>query len=321
METLTRNGQADTDTATLSDEAVAKILAVQDADERRTFLTTPETERTQVRGIFDRATDRWVRYRVTLQFTGVVCGGTPNDPKIVEGWLKARAGITDEEEMAAAVGRTLAELGISLDTVRTPEALDAVVERISDEKHRCVFKRNSKGVIIEGRQVKAGLKEATNILYATLKKDERWTKTKKAPRSVVAERIFVAEEQINLLRDGQPIPQADDVLTVAGHISGPQGDRAALSRYEIVHQPQIVFHLLVSTDPRTGEEDPDLNAGRIGHILAHMERNGLGALRAQGAGQFKVVRLEKLVPKQRTTIEDVVADAVPTVEVDEWDSL
>lgn len=282
-------------------------------DTQRNWLGNDVPEK--VAGLFDGLTDRWVRFRVQARFLDIVCGGTPNDPKIIEAWLASKAGVKDSEELQQMVARTLLQTrGIDLDKMPTLEEMDKIMAEVAEQKHQCVFKRDALGgLYLESRQLKAGIRESTNILFATNTQKERFGVTRKSPKSFVAERLFVVEGRLYF----QPRrDRADRVYTFTGHIPSPQGDRSALTRYEVVLQPSIEFHLAVVTDPRTGKLDDDLNEERIITILSHFEQNGIGALRSQGTGRFKITSLDRIEPRAEYTVAHA-AKKIGTVAVDE----
>jgi hypothetical protein len=208
-------------------------------------------------------------------------GGIPKDPKLIEGWLRSKAGITDTEEIRMAMLRTLTELGAEVTPDMTYEELEGAADKVAGSRETSGFKRGEHGLYIEERQVKAALKEATNILYA----GERWGATKKGPKSFLAERVFVSPTELWLGRD-----EPDGVDMVIGHVTGPQGPRSTLGYHEYVRQPRITFDVLVAKDAIAEEHWID--------IWMLIEENGIGALRSQGYGKSDIMRWDRvpLVP-------------------------
>jgi hypothetical protein len=106
------------------------------------------------------------RYTARLAFRSRLLGGIPRDPQLVEAWLRARAGISDDDELHGAWLRTLGELGV--DTVERVALDDAVAasQKLAETRLTIGFKVDAeRGLYIEARQVKAGLRENINILY------------------------------------------------------------------------------------------------------------------------------------------------------------
>jgi len=229
-------------------------------------------------GIFASRSTLFHRYHVRLKFRDKVMGGVPKDPKLIEGWLRAKAGITDVEEVRMALLRTLGELGAEVSPSMTYEEVEAAAEKIAGTKETSGFKVDAtNGLYIESRQMKAALKEATNILYA----GERVGPTKKGARSFLAERVFPTPDHLYL---GRTAP--DGIEMMVGHVSGPQGPRSTLGYHEYVRQAVIECDVLVARDAIPGEWWPDL--------WALMEEGGMGALRSQGYGKFDVLAWDKV---------------------------
>lgn len=230
-------------------------------------------------GIFDTKAGVFTTYRAELKFRDKLMGGTPKDPKIIEGWLRSKAGIQDTEEVREAMLRTLIELGA--DNISSQSSFDELVEAsqaLAAQKQTNGFKVcPDGGLYIESRQVKAMLKEATNILYA----GERWGRTKKGPKSYLAERVFVNPDKIML-----GAPQASGIDLFIGHTTGPKGPQSNLTYIEYVSQPTLTFDVMVAEDAIGHKHWPQL------WVLA--QENGLGALRSQGFGRFDIVLWERI---------------------------
>jgi hypothetical protein len=207
-------------------------------------------------------------------------GGVPKDPKLIEAWLRTKAGVSDTEEVRAAVLRTLSELGAEVRPDMTFAEIEAASEKIAGVKETTGFKRDEQGLYLEARQFKAGLKESTNILYA----GERVGPTKKGPRAYLAERVFVSPDAIYLDRT-----EPDGIEMVVGHVTGPQGPRSTLGYHEYVRRACVVFDVLVTQDSIPKQWWPEL--------WTHMEENGFGALRSQGYGKCDLVGWDEVAPE------------------------
>lgn len=238
-------------------------------------------------GVFDDKADVFATYEVALEFEHRVMGGVPKDPKIVQGWLRSKAGITEARELFQVTMRTMAENGTPLDVDPVVVAeMDAdemynIIDQASEE-HAAVkatngFKTGEQGLYIEDRQVKAMLKESVNILFA----GERWGKTKKGPKSFVAERVFVRPRQIWLGAE-----EPDGVELVVGHVTDKQGKRSTLTYHEYVEDPTVEFRMEVLRD--------ELTPLQWAQVWLHAQRNGLGALRSQSYGRFEVTKWERV---------------------------
>lgn len=213
-------------------------------------------------------------------------GGTPKDPKLIEGWLRAKAGITDDTgELRVALLRTLGELGADVSPDMSFEELEAASEKLAGVKETTGFKRSEQGLYIEARQIKAAFKETCNILFAgdTKFKTHPNNPTRKGAKPFLAERVFVAPDAIYLGRS-----EPDGIEMVVGHISGPQGARSTLGYHEYTRRSEISFDVLVTKDAIPLEWWPEM--------WEHMQENGLGALRSQGYGKFDIVAWDRVGP-------------------------
>ena len=236
------------------------------------------------------ASDHWTTYEATLQFTGRIVGGAPSDPKLVEGWLGKNLGLTDEDQIKQYTRKHLMEVqGLDPDTM-TEDAITAALEDAASEKKAQVFKRTVDGgkPYIESRQVKAMLKEATSIAYprgehkfGSYKNTKGATTGGKEPRSFVAERVSVPEVPVVLADD------VDGVELAVGHIKDWRGEtRSTLGYFEFIENPTVTVQVQVLDDC--------LSAEQWSRIWTCAERQGLGARRSQGAGQFVVTAWERV---------------------------
>ena len=246
-------------------------------------------EQTTPTSVFADEGDAWVTYEAQLAFYGNLYGGSPFDPQLVEGWLRSKLGITDEEELKRWTRQHLAETqGLDPTTV-TDEAIDQAIEENALEKKAQGFKRMPSGnqPYIEGRHIKAMLKEATNIAYP--QGEHKWGKYRnttgkevggKSPLSYMAERVWVPE---------QPYIVADDTNGyefAVGHIEDWKGRRSTIGYFEYCVKPSFEISIKVLDDCLSHEQWV-----RIWQVA---EGNGLGARRSQGGGQFAVTRWEKM---------------------------
>lgn len=221
-------------------------------------------------------------YAVDIQFHGLLAGGVPRDPKVMEAWLlKGIPGISPEEIFVHQV-QTMRELGYDVPEQPTLADLLTLADDMGDLRSVNAFKRGARGLFIESRQIKALIKECTNILFAGEAWKEEGQKTRgKGPRNFVAERVFVNPDRIYL---GTFEPTR--VETTFGHVVGPQGPRSMIQRFEVVERPRIQFEIIVVRDSVVYDNWNDI------WVLG--EQNGIGASRSQGYGRFEVLRLDRL---------------------------
>jgi hypothetical protein len=223
------------------------------------------------RGLFQRYTAR-------LAFCTRVLGGVPKDPHLVEAWLRTRAGISDEDELRNAWLRTLAELGVDLSEQMSHDAAVAASRKLAETRLTTGFKVDAeRGLYIEARQVKAGLRENVNVLHGS----QRVGPTRKGARGFFAERVFVTPDRLYLDRR-----EPDGIELIIGHLGGPQGPRSVLSYHEYVAAPATIdFTVLVAEDCIPQDWWP--------RVWTLFEQNGLGATRSQGFGRFDLVRWDR----------------------------
>ena len=257
-------------------------------------------------GIFDDEVQLWNYYRVTLQFRDKLMGGVPKDPNIIEGWLRAKAGITNTEEVRQATARTLIELGYDVKPGMTYEEMVEASKEVAGAKMTNGFKADPLlGLYIEGRQVKAAIKESVNIHYA----GDRWGRTKKGPKSYTAERTFVLEDRIPL---GMTEPSGVELFV--GHVSGAGGERSTLTYFEYAQRPAITFHVMESKVVLDKDQPGSLTREQWAIIFVSMQEQGIGALRSQGHGRFDVTAFDKIdaseAPKMSEITERAFAELI-----------
>src|SRR6266496_841962 len=166
-----------------------------------------------------QADNVYARYFVRVEFRDRVMGGVPRDPKIIEGWLRSKAGIDDTEELRQVTIRTLVEQGVEVPADATFEDIMKASEQIAATHQTNGFKRDSDGLYLESRQVKAMLKEMVNIWFAG-EKAEKWGRTRKGPKGYLAERVFVNPDRIHLDRE-----EPDGVELFIGHVTDRKSTR------------------------------------------------------------------------------------------------
>jgi hypothetical protein len=130
---------------------------------------------------------------------------------------------------------------------------------------------------IESRQVKAMLKESTNVVFA----GERWGVTRKGAKAFVAERVFVQPDKLWL-----GVQEPSGVELMVAHLTGPKGPRSAIGYHEYVQGAVLCCEILALRDCLRPEQWRD--------IWLHAQENGLGAKRSQGFGRVDLEQWERL---------------------------
>lgn len=232
----------------------------------------------------------WTRYRITLRIKNRIVGGIPTNPDLIKGWIAANMPAASEAEKEKLAAKTIEDLG------------SAAEEKA--EGMWTTFKRKDGALCIESRGVKAMFKEASNILRDMLtkaelaskkgngEKDEKKKDEKKSKytnlKAKLAERLFVEDDLIPILRDGKTILKPDVTEERAIHVMTAQGPRTALKRYDAINAPATVQFTVRHL--REGLVDREL----IETLLEYSGWNGLGADRSQGNGLFEVVEIQPL---------------------------
>lgn len=228
--------------------------------------------------IFGAKFDQYTHYRVELRFKNLVVGGVPSDRSVIEGWIRSRLELNDAA-ITELVEQTVEERG-----VLTPdEAVEAVM---ASELAPSVngFKRDENGQLcLEGRQVKAALKEWANSAYPGVKfpGKVKVEGLRKGLMNYLAETVIVDEYLIGL-----GVKEPTRVEERVKHVRTPQGPRSAVNRVEVVAEAAITFTVRVRDDFL-----PQEAWARIWQVG---EGIGLGADRGRSDGQFELLTWEKV---------------------------
>lgn len=225
------------------------------------------------------------RYAATVHVRQL-CGGTPSDPNVAEGFLKTKLGVDNERQIQQMVAELMVDRGLDAE-----EAL----KEANELRHLNGFKRDERGLYLEGRCVKAGIKEAANIRWQYArwlvdrngkvsvqykapgkKVDGESTISGKATTSFIPEHISVQEDRIPLgVHEASGINQKF-VHTFRG---------SAIQYEEYVTDVKLSF--TVATDCEFSEEQWAL-------LWLTGQEQGLGGSRSQGYGRYEVVQWDRL---------------------------
>lgn len=226
-----------------------------------------------MRSVFEdyRAKVYKVRYRAEI-IVGELHGGVPMNPDVARKWLEVRMGGSDEH-LANLQAQVVTELGMDKELTD-----DELLDEMSRRNNLNGFKRSESGeLFIEGRQVKAMLKEAASIAVAGGHLNGRgWGKTNKGLLGFLAEHIFVEDHRIGL---GVSEPSGINQRFVATW----KGTGISLEEYVV--DAKLSF---------TVATDYDFPKDFWPTVWTIAESNGLGAARSMGYGQFDVVGWETL---------------------------
>jgi hypothetical protein len=181
-----------------------------------------------------------------------------------------------------------AEVSVELDEAALTEL--AVAKTAKDMAGLNMFKRTPAGVLyIEGRQVKAALKEGVAVAANAGKiSTKNWGNPdnatyKKQLKGWFPEHVFVSDVIILLTRKGEHITEPSGILQKFVHTH--HGDAIAYEEY--VEEAEITF---------TVKTDVELTREQWAMIWLTGQDQGLGASRSQGYGVYTVTGWEQLPP-------------------------
>jgi hypothetical protein len=139
------------------------------------------------------------------------------------------------------------------------------------DKHLNGFKRDDQGLYLDGRCLKAAIKEAANVRWPK----ERWGPSRKGTLSFFAEHVFVVEERLHLGVTAPTGVAQRFVHTWRGN---------AIQYEEYVENAKIPF---------TVQTDYAFKAEEWALLWLTGEQQGVGASRSQGFGRYEVISWEK----------------------------
>lgn len=207
------------------------------------------------------------RFAGTLA-VGVIAGGVPNDPQVAKAWLKKKLGVDNDALLQEMVAETMVEMGVDA---------EAAVEEANKKMSLNGFKRDANGLYIEGRQLKAALKEAASVAMAVGKIEQyKWGRTNKQLLGFLAEHVFVVEDRLYLKAQEPTGINQRFVHTFRG---------SAITYEEYVEDASIDF---------TIQSDWDFSDDDWAAIWTTGEQQGIGASRSQGFGRYEVITWNKL---------------------------
>ena len=239
--------------------------------------------------------DLWRRFSVELSIKNRIVGGIPTDPELIKGWIEANVPAVDEAQKEKLAAATLADVQAHTDE--------------KSEKMWTTFKKDSLGPYTESRCVKAMLKEAANVLRELLIKEEAASKKADAKaagtdfkaeksrytnlKAKLAERLFVEDEIIHILRDGKVLAKVDGDEERPIHVITAQGPRSALKKVDFIKAPAVLkFNVRFLKD---GVIDEDL----LRTLFEYSGYNGFGSDRSQGNGLFELTALSEIKPLEK----------------------
>lgn len=217
----------------------------------------------------------------------VIVGGIPSSDKVAEGWIRSKLGLDNDRIIQEAVLATMAERGVDA---------NEAAKIVNEMKNLNGFKRDKVGLFIEGRQLKAALKEAANVAVAAGKLNPRgWGVTNKGLLGFLAEHVFVVEDRLYLLdAEGNNVKEATGINQ--RFVSTFRGTGIQYEEYV----SDAVINFSVQTDYPFTEKQWAM-------IFLTGEMQGLGASRSQGYGRYEITAWNEVrnnLPKKAKVTED-----------------
>lgn len=236
-------------------------------------------------GAFSKfANDAWPYWYAGELRVGILAGGIPQDPNVVESWIKTKLrDVRSDAEIQEVIATTMAELGLNEE--------EAVREASSKMVGMNGFKRDEVGLYVEGRQLKAALKEAVMVAANSGKLETaKWGNPdnaayKKQIKGWFPEHVFVVEERLYILHDGEPVQVHDGVTQKFVHTH--RGD--SISYEQFVRDAEIRF---------TIKADYELKEQQWAMIFLTGQMQGFGASRSQEYGRYIVTKWEPTAPRE-----------------------
>lgn len=225
----------------------------------------------QINGVFDdlRNTAWPIEFSGTLR-VHAIAGGVPSDPRVIEGWLRSKI---DPDARDKGIQQLVADTMVE----RELSAEEALTEVQKSANVNGFMRDPEKGLYIEGRQLKAAIKEAASVAMGSGKIDSRgWGRTNKGLKNYLAEHVVVMEENLYLGR-----MEPDGIVQRFVHVYS--GDSIKYEEY--VKDVDIDFTVVT---------DHDFKREDWGQIWLTGEYQGLGASRSQGFGRYTVTRWERV---------------------------
>lgn len=228
------------------------------------------------------------RFSGRLQVDTLV-GGTPTDPRVAEGWLKKKLVGTDAQ-IHEQVAQTMIDRGVTADEAAVVVNEQKNLNGFRRDKDTPLWSARKSGasaaefgeLYIEGRQLKAALKEAASVAVAAGNLSARgWGTTNKGMLGYLAEHVIVVEDRLHL-----GVTEATGVMQRFVHTFRGTG-----IQYEEYVTNAVVDFTVIS--------DHDFTDDQWKTIWITGEQQGLGASRSQGFGRYAVVAWEKIDPKAK----------------------
>ena len=166
-------------------------------------------------------------------------------------------------------------MGYTAEDLTDPAKIEEAITEAGKKALNGFYRMPETGQLaVEGRQIKAMIKEATNIAYPwKVKPPMKYNG--KSMKGAVSEHVFVLEDYVPL---GITEPDGVDV-----RFSSTSTGRRAITREEYLTDVTVNFTMIT---------DMDLPKNVWAQIFVTAEMQGFGTARSQGYGTFKTTKFE-----------------------------
>lgn len=234
--------------------------------------------------IFDDFRDEVWKWRFDASvLVESIAGGIPTDERVAESWLRTK--IEDKDDaVRRAVAETMAERGVTA---------EEAVALVGSAKHFTGFKHDDLGLYIDGRQVKAAIKEAVMVAVAAGNVPLRsWGVTSKFAKGFVAEHIMVTNNRVHILdEDGNHVTKPTGIVQQFVHTQ----HGSAPHYKEHVADARLDFEVITDFDFEAAKE----NFWKIVWLTG--QEQGVGASRSGGFGRYKVTQWDLMTKPPKST--------------------
>lgn len=234
--------------------------------------------------VFESARDRVWKWRFNATVVvDSIAGGIPTDEKVAESWLRTK--IEDKDDaVRRAVAETMAERSVSA---------DEAVKLVGSAKHFTGFKgKNETGLYIDGRQVKAAIKEAVMVAVAAGNVPLRsWGVTQKFAKGFVAEHIMVTNDKVFILdEDDNPVIKPTNIVQQFVHTQYGSAP----------HYKEYVDNAVLKFEVITDFDFESAHPGFWEIVWLTGQEQGVGASRSGGFGRYKVTEWQLMTKPPKT---------------------
>lgn len=211
-------------------------------------------------------------------------GGVPKHPSVALAWIRSSLGDRPEAEIREIYMEHLRNAGLLIegdDSMSVEEIMEkakGAQQATAETKLMVGFHRNEDGYLsVEGRNIKAMIKEAANSLWPKRK----WGPSNKGTIGYWAEHVYVMP--VNLLSLGVKAPTDVDQRFVHTRF----GSSIRLEEY--IKDAEVKGFIVKTDAPESVIEDKDFKT-----MWTHAESLGFGANRSLSYGQFEMRQWDKI---------------------------